>query len=171
MNKLVLASILLASPLAAYHCTAYCETFFRNTAICYDNGNIYPNHCTASCTNPDLIPQFVCELSSTLDIHLCSTRCKDNSNASLNKVFNHSKCNCPRIYNPVCGTNGFTFFNDCFRHCNKVNLKITGPCQPIKTCPVAIPRTFAEVCAGGLTYANAAIAGCAGQEKIVNNAC
>ena len=168
---MVITCALMCSPGLAYFCSAYCEAFFREHAICYSNGNIYPNHCAASCVSPNLVPQFVCPLTESTDLHLCSLRCATNSAAALNRVFMHGKCNCPRVYSPVCGTNGFTFFNDCFRVCNKINTNHLGPCDEVTRCPFNVPHTYEPVCAAGKTYANAAIAGCAGNHTFTQGAC
>lgn len=46
-------------------------------------------------------------------------------------------CACPRIYWPVCGSNGITYGNECSINCakkKKAGLKIVndGPCRPSK---------------------------------------
>ena len=39
------------------------------------------------------------------------------------------KCNCPEIYDPVCGVDGKTYTNLCEAQCNGIEIKHTGACE------------------------------------------
>ena len=48
---------------------------------------------------------------------MCVFRCKHKSSEENNKIFLDGKCDCPRLYQPVCAEGNKNFFNECFREC------------------------------------------------------
>lgn len=55
-----------------------------------------------------------------------------NNVLDLNEMTHHpeGKCNCPRVYVPVCGSNRITYSNACVMHCDGLNTTVIreGPC-------------------------------------------
>jgi hypothetical protein len=105
-----------------YKCDAYCEKTFKDVAYCLSNKQIYPSLCVSSCLVTEINIQFVCKINHPKDLRYCQARCQKNTPEENNQVFGN-ECGCPRIYGPVCGDNGTSFFNDCFRICAQVNKK------------------------------------------------
>ena len=153
------------------YCSRFCEPDMKNVGVCFSDKAFYPNHCQASCENADTDFLFLCKMNSETDAHMCEKFCQDAKKEAFTQVFNHPQCSCPRLYDPVCGNNGFTFFNECFLNCNKIKKSKNGSCKSTSKCPYANNVIYAPVCASGLTFANAALAGCAGHTEIVDGPC
>ena len=61
---------------------------------------------------------------------------------------------CPRVYAPVCGSNGVTYANECMM--GHITQSHNGECAP----PIVCPRVYAPVCGlNGVTYANECMMG------------
>ncbi len=66
---------------------------------------------------------------------------------------------CTREYRPVCGINGQTYANACVARMNRVRIRHSGACRPMRACP----RIYRPVCGvNHQTYANACLARNAG---------
>lgn len=118
---LVFLIITLIKFQSARVCNDYCLTEFKDTAYCLSNRRIYPSVCSATCSESELNILFVCKLNKNQDLRACQARCARSNIGETDKLFN--QCDCPRIYNPICAENEETFFNDCFRICNRQNRK------------------------------------------------
>ena len=79
-----------------------------------------------------------------------------------------SRCLCPeRIYRPICGLNGKTYFNHCQLTCDRVKIDHRGPCVKCKCPGIAEP-----VCGqDGKTYSNSCEASCANTLVIYEGRC
>ena len=155
--------LMLAAGFASkWACEAYCPAQFDGVAYCYDDGQIFPNACAASCKRDPGLLEFECLLSADVTLNICSNRCQRNSNARMNSVFRNSKCDCPRVFSPVCGSHDLTYFNDCFRQCNGADLVRDGYCKETAQIQCKTGLLFEPVCGhNGITYANAELAACA----------
>ena len=66
------------------------------------------------------------------------------------------RCLARRDYNPSCGSNGKTYFNDCFRECDEVNRGHDGVCAGCNC-----PDVLQPVCGNdGFSYINSCEANC-----------
>lgn len=57
-------------------------------------------------------------------------------------------CNCPEIYDPVCGQDNNTYDNKCFLKCKNIKLKHKGKCNTFipKPLPFPLPRPLPVIC-------------------------
>jgi len=105
------------------------------------NGKTYGNECEAKC---DKVKVFT------------SGECKKNK-----------LCECPKLYNPVCGSNGKTYANECRANCKQIEVISKGRC---KVC--GCPKIFNPVCgSNGKTYGNDCEANCLNVTIVATGQC
>lgn len=76
---------------------------------------------------------------------------------SIQSTFSKPSCVCTKIYDPVCGSNGITYGNNCELRCQGVAKAYDGECEQGCFCPLF----YQPVCGSdGNTYGNACQLGC-----------
>ncbi|KAJ3416986.1 hypothetical protein HDV05_007468 [Chytridiales sp. JEL 0842] len=118
--------------------------------VCASNGVTYGNECefeNAKCADGSLTVNFqgTCDAAPVLSKKSCNGAC-------------------PKIYKPVCASNGVTYSNECVfsnAKCSNNDLTITsqGACESTESvnnkCSRPCPRNLRPVCgSNGITYAN-----------------
>ena len=160
MNRFLLLSMVMAYTYGA--CLDYCSNDFDSAAYCMNDGVVYPNNCVASCGHRQLQLQFACTLGNSSTLAACAEICRELFGNSLDKIFSHKNCSCPRVYNPICGSDKKTYTNECLMRCAGITKSKAGPCEAAGN-PCPVDMKYKPVCgADGRVYANDKMAACAG---------
>ena len=129
MNLTQILILTLTTTLTSQTCTSYCGADIPNTYFCFADKTITPSLCHRNCLpgNPSL--EFMCKFNNLLERRMCIYRCHSKTAEENTQFFKDGGCNCPRIFEPVCGDKNTVYFNDCLRQCNSEGLMKKGFCR------------------------------------------
>lgn len=127
-----------------------CKCSREYVPICGTDDRTYNNECQLDCQRKRT-PELGVQLQG---------RCDESKELNMLPI-DEDNCVCTRIYDPVCGSDGKTYSNDCHFNCQKSkhsNLIIAhrGECKVIEAEPECIcTREYTPVCgSNGKTYSN-----------------
>ncbi|CAH0401020.1 unnamed protein product [Chilo suppressalis] len=151
--------------------------------VCGKDRTTYSNECVMECAGVELLKEGPCEPPCTCSAdkspvcgsnqvtydNVCLLNCATIDDSTLRvahsgpcggsvKVVDQSDCTCVRKLQPVCGSDGVTYNNECLMTCAGQTLLKAGPCEPPCTCP----EEGKAVCGSdGRTYNNVCLLNCA----------
>ena len=146
-------------------CDEICNCDLMETnVVCGTDGISYPNTCTLECN--------ACKENSGVIIDHPGD-CEKTTTTTESTDLCSEKCNCEDIEEPVCGSDGMTYPNECKLNCKACmeNSDLVwifdGECPLKKKLPFCpCPKDYQPICGNdGKTYGNICAYGCAQQYK------